>query len=164
VVAGDCLVSGGMVGMDHLLAQWDLWNQQIEKLEEVIGEHFHKNTTAQILATVPGVSAYSGLALASRIGPIKNFPRPRSLANYWGLTPRCRNSGEATDRHLDLRRHGLQSWSDVQSPSVREHTSAGLPPHDPGVQKRRGPSMSSSIPTVTSVLCSTCWWMRGLTA
>jgi transposase len=92
--------------MNHLLTQWDLWDQQIEELEKVIVERFQKNATAQILATAPGVSAYSGLALAARIGPIENFPRPRSLANYWGLTPGCRNSGEATDRLGSITKQG----------------------------------------------------------
>jgi transposase len=92
--------------MNHLLAQWDLWDQQIEELEKVIAERFQQNPTAQILSTAPGVSAYSGLALAARIGPIENFPRPRSLANYWGLTPGCRNSGEATDRLGSITKQG----------------------------------------------------------
>ena len=92
--------------MNHLLAQWELWDQQIEELEKVIVERFQKNPTAQVLATMPGVSAYSGLALAARIGPIENFPRPRSLANYWGLTPGCRNSGEMTDRLGSITKQG----------------------------------------------------------
>ena len=44
-----------------------------------------------------------GLGLASRIGPIKRFPRPRSLSNYFGLTPGCRNSGNAKKRLGALR-------------------------------------------------------------
>ncbi len=92
--------------MNHLLVQWDLWDQQIEELEKVIGKRFQNNATAQLLATAPGVSAYSGLALAARIGPIENFPRPRSLANYWGLTPGCRNSGEVTDRLGSITKQG----------------------------------------------------------
>lgn len=34
----------------------------------------------------------------SRIGPIERFPSPRSLANYFGLTPGCHNSGNSQDR------------------------------------------------------------------
>ena len=41
-------------------------------------------------------------ALASRIGSISRFPRPRSLANYFGLTPGCRNSGNTQDRPAGL--------------------------------------------------------------
>jgi transposase len=92
--------------MDQLLMQWDLWDRQIEELEKAIADRFKENPTARILATSPGVSAYSGLALAARIGPIENFPRPRSLANYWGLTPGCRNSGEVTDRLGSITKQG----------------------------------------------------------
>ena len=50
-----------------------------------------------MVATIPAAAAYSSLALASAaIGAIERFPRPGSLANYWGLTPGCRNSGEVT--------------------------------------------------------------------
>ena len=34
----------------------------------------------------------------SRISPIERFPHPQSLANYFGLTPGCRNAGKTTDR------------------------------------------------------------------
>jgi hypothetical protein len=34
------------------------------------------------------------LAIASRIGDIRRFPNPRSLANFFGLTPSSRSSGE----------------------------------------------------------------------
>jgi len=56
--------------------------------------------------TAPGVSHYSGLTLASRIGPIERFPRPRSLANYFGLTPGCRNSGNVQDRLGSITKEG----------------------------------------------------------
>ena len=56
--------------------------------------------------TAPGVSHYSGLTLASRIGPIDRFPRPRSLANYFGLTPGCRNSGNVQDRLGSITKEG----------------------------------------------------------
>ncbi len=84
--------------MDHLLAQWDLWEQQLEQLQERIEQRFQQNESACQLSTAPGVSCYSALAIASRIGSIDRFASPRSLANYFGLTPGCRNSGEATDR------------------------------------------------------------------
>ena len=92
--------------MDLLLAQWELWDVQIAKIEEKIQERHQKHKTAPILATLPGASVYSSLALASRTGAIENFPRPGSLANYWGLTPGCRNSGDATDRLGSITKEG----------------------------------------------------------
>jgi transposase len=92
--------------MDHLLSQWKLWEEQIEKVKTEIVKRQAKSPTAAILATIPGCGAYSSLALASRIGPIERFSRPGSLPNYWGLTPGCRNSGEATDRLGSITKQG----------------------------------------------------------
>jgi len=92
--------------MDQLLTQWKLWSEQIEKVETEIGQRQPKSKTAAILATIPGCGAYSSLALASRIDPIERFPGRGSLANYWGLTPQCRNSGEATGRLGSITKQG----------------------------------------------------------
>jgi len=92
--------------LDLLLAQWTLWDEQIAKLELEIEKRQAKNATAAVVATIPGCAAYGSLALASRIGSIERFPRPASLANYWGLTPGCRNSGEATDRLGSITKQG----------------------------------------------------------
>jgi transposase len=92
--------------LDALLAQRQLWDEQIEKVEEEIKRRQKQNAVACVLATLPGSGAYSSLALAARIGRIERFPRPESLANYWGLTPGCRNSGEATDRLGSITKQG----------------------------------------------------------
>ena len=92
--------------MDILLAQWRLWDEQLETLDQEIRKRQAEHPTAPVLATIPGCGAYSSLALASRVGPIERFPRPGSLANYWGLTPGSRNSGEATDRLGSITKQG----------------------------------------------------------
>ena len=80
--------------MDQLVEQWDLWERQIKQLEERIAKRFEKSAAAQILATIVGVSCYMALAIASRIGDIRRFAHGRSLANFFGLTPGSRSSGE----------------------------------------------------------------------
>ncbi len=92
--------------MKHLLAQWDLWDEQRAEVEEMIKVRQQQNDTAMLIATVPGGGAFSSLTLASRIGDIKRFATPASLANYWGLVPGCRNSGEATDRLGSITKEG----------------------------------------------------------
>lgn len=94
------------VEMDLLLEQWNLWDEQILKLETEITKRQAESATAAVIATLPGGGAYSSLALGARIGSIERFPRPASLANYWGLTPGCRNSGEATDRLGSITKQG----------------------------------------------------------
>ena len=98
--------------LDLLLQEWTAIEEQITQVDAKIVERASRSepgkafTPTQILMTAPGVSHYSGLGLASRIGPIKRFPRPRSLANYFGLTPSSRNSGEAKDRLGSITKEG----------------------------------------------------------
>lgn len=92
--------------LNQLLQQWDLWDKQLETLDDVIAQRVQKHETAQILISIPGVSTYGSLALGSRIGDVRRFPRPGSLANYWGLTPRCHNSGQVTDRLGSISKEG----------------------------------------------------------
>jgi len=92
--------------LDLLLAQWDLWQEQLEKVADKIAQHQQVHPIAPLLATVPGMGPFSSLALASRMDRIERFPRPQSLVNYWGLAPSCRNSGEATQRLGSITKQG----------------------------------------------------------
>jgi transposase len=92
--------------MDLLMSQWKLWDEQIEKLDGEIMKRRRKDFRAAVLSSIPGCGAYSSLTLAARIGDVKRFPRPASLANYWGLTPSCRNSGETKDRLGSITKQG----------------------------------------------------------
>ena len=92
--------------MDLLLDQWDLIESQLARLDTKIRERQARSETAMIIATIPGGGAFSSLTLASRIGDIERFPRADSLANYWGLVPSCRNSGDVTDRLGSITKQG----------------------------------------------------------
>jgi len=92
--------------LDQLLAQWQLFDQQLKQLEAKIGERQAASQTAATIATIPGAGAYGSLALAARIGSIERFPHARSLAHYFGLTPGCRNSGDATGRLGSITKEG----------------------------------------------------------
>ncbi len=92
--------------LDHLLSQWELYDKQLAELETKIVERHAQNQAAATIATIPGAAAYGSLALASRIGSIERFPSARSLAHYWGLTPGCRNSGDATRRLGSITKEG----------------------------------------------------------
>lgn len=85
--------------MDQLLKSWELLDEQLAVVKTKIEERQQQNATAVLLRSIPGVSAYSALALACRLSDgITRFLTAASLANYWGLTPGCRNSGDATQR------------------------------------------------------------------
>jgi transposase len=85
--------------MNQLLDTWELYEKQLAEQEAEIRRRQANHATAQVIATIPGASAYSSLALACRLSDgIERFERGQSLANFWGLTPGCRNSGESRQR------------------------------------------------------------------
>jgi transposase len=92
--------------LDLLASQWDVWDEQLERVNGRIAERQKACPTATLIATAPGAGAFSSLALASRMDDVGRFPRPASLANYWGLTPGCRNSGDATARLGSITKEG----------------------------------------------------------
>jgi transposase len=95
--------------LNQLLAQWKLWDEQLHEAELRIAERQPQNRAATIVATAPGGGAYSSLAVASHIGPIERFARGGSLANFWGITPGCRNSGDATRRLGSITKQGSKT-------------------------------------------------------
>jgi transposase len=84
--------------MNHLLTDLEQVEQRLKDLEQVIGPRAAASKDAALLCTMPGVGRFTATALACRVGRVERFPRARSLANYWGLTPGCRNSGENDQR------------------------------------------------------------------
>jgi len=81
--------------MNCLLEQWSLWDKQLETVQAQVVQRQKGNADALLLQSIPGLAFYGSLAISSRVGDINDFPRPASLANYWGLTPGCRNSADA---------------------------------------------------------------------
>jgi transposase len=94
--------------LNQLLVQWRLWEDQIVKVDASIAERWLTNEDAQLLATIPGVNMYIALAIVSRVAPIERFPHGRSLANFLGLTPGCRSSGE-TERVGSITKMGSRT-------------------------------------------------------
>jgi hypothetical protein len=83
-----------------------MFDEQLEVVEAKIAERAAADEQAKLLESMPGMGHYSAVAIASRIGKIERFKRPGSLANYFGLTPGCRNSGEATQRLGSITKRG----------------------------------------------------------
>lgn len=92
--------------MNQLLAQWALWDEQSAQLRQQIEACQQQHAGALLLSSLPGGGAFSSLALACRVGDVRRFPRPQSLANYFGLTPGCRNSGESQQRLGSITKQG----------------------------------------------------------
>src|SRR5262245_26858439 len=98
--------------MTHLLADLEQVQRRVKDLEEVIARRCGVSAEAVLLSSMPGVSYFTATALACRVGRVGRFPWARSLANYWGLTPGCRNSGENTQRLGNITKagSGMARW------------------------------------------------------
>ena len=145
--------------MDLLLSQWTLWDQQLAAIDQKIEARQQAHPTAPLVATMPGAGASGSLGLAARIGPIGRFKTPGSLANYWGLTPTCRNSGEATDRLGSISKQG-SAWARFQLGQMVMHVLR----RDPSmkawygrIKKRRGAKIARVA--VMRRLATTLWSM-----
>src|SRR5262245_31480626 len=92
--------------LDEQLQRAGLLREQVQHLQAEIRARYENNAAARLISTMPGAGPYSALGLAARVGDVRRFRHPRSLANYWGLTPGSRNSGEATDRLGSITKQG----------------------------------------------------------
>jgi transposase len=98
--------------MNHLLTDVEQVQQRVKELEQVIAQRCGVSEEAVLIASMPGVSYFTATSLACRVGRVERFPRARSLANCWGLTPGCRNSGENTQRLGNITKagSGMARW------------------------------------------------------
>jgi transposase len=94
------------IELDQQMHRAGQLREQVRHLQLEIEARYERNAAARLIATMPGAAAYSALGLACRVGSVRRFPHPRSLANYWGLTPGSRNSGETTDRLGSITKQG----------------------------------------------------------
>jgi Transposase and inactivated derivatives len=74
------------------LESWKTYDKQILEVELELAKRTENNKSVVKIAAIPGISAMGAITLLSRIGDIRRFKNPDSLANYFGLTPGCHNT------------------------------------------------------------------------
>jgi len=112
------------------LAVWETLDAELLKVEKELAMRSETDKNVLLLVSIPGINHLGAKALLSRIGDIARFPTPDSLANYFGVTPGCRNSGEKTQHHTHSSRRDVHSSRRVVHRSRRylraEKTAARL--------------------------------------
>ncbi|MCK4626493.1 MAG: IS110 family transposase, partial [Phycisphaerae bacterium] len=93
------------IEMDVRLDEFDLHTRQINGINTLIKQRARRNPSVALIRSMPKPGAYTVLALVAHIGLIKRFGRARSLSNFFGVTPGCRNSG-GTDRPGSITKAG----------------------------------------------------------
>jgi transposase len=130
--------------MNHLLADLERVQQRLKELEGVIAQRSRASKEAEIMATMPGVSHFTATSLACRVGRVERFPRAHSLANYWGLTPGCRNSGENNQRLGSITKAGsaMARWLLAQVTHKVLRKDARLREWFKRIKRRRGATIA----------------------
>jgi len=130
--------------MNHLLTGVEQVQQRVKDLEQVIAQRCGVSDEAGLLASMPGVSYFTATSLACRVGRVERFPRARSLANYWGLTPGCRNSGENTQRLGNITKagSGMARWLLAQVTHKVLRKDARLREWFKRIKRRRGSTIA----------------------
>ena len=78
----------------------------MKSLEDTIRSRGQGIEDVELLRSIPGCGYYMALALSCRIGDASRFPRGKSLAHYWGLTPGVRDSGDTKGRRGHITKMG----------------------------------------------------------
>jgi len=85
--------------------------KRVATLDQAIAELSVDDQDAQLIMKTTGFGLFSAVALSSRIAGIERFKRPRSLANYFGLTPSSRSSGDKERLgHITKAGSGMARW------------------------------------------------------
>jgi transposase len=130
--------------MNHLLTAVEQIQQRMKELEQVIVQRCGVSAEAGLIASMPGVSYFTATSLACRVGRVERFPRAQSLANYWGLTPGCRNSGENTQRLGNITKAGsaMARWLLAQVTHKVLRKDARLREWFKRIKRRRGSTIA----------------------
>jgi transposase len=130
--------------MNHLLTDIEQVQQRVKELEQVIAQRCGVSQEAVLLSSMPGVSYFTATSLACRVGRVERFPRAQSLANYWGLTPGCRNSGENTQRLGNITKagSGMARWLLAQVAHKVLRKDARLREWFKRIKRRRGSTIA----------------------
>lgn len=100
----------------HTLEALDGLEEQIEALEERMGEVFEETDEARLLKTLPGVGFILSVVMWGEIGQIDRFSSAEKLASYSGTTPRVAASGGKT-RYGGMRTESNQylKWAFIEA-------------------------------------------------
>jgi transposase len=126
--------------MNQLLEDFEHVQHRLRELEDVIVQRCGVSKEAVLLSSMPGVGHFTAASLACRVGQVGRFPRAHSLANYWGLTPGCRNSGEKDQRLGSITKagSGMARWLLAQVTHKALRKDARLREWFKRIKRRRG--------------------------
>jgi transposase len=130
--------------MNHLLLDLEHIQERLKELEQVLIQRCGASEDGMLISSMPGVSYFTATSLSCRVGGVGRFPRSHSLANYWGLTPGCRNSGENNQRLGSITKagSGMARWLLAQVTHKVLRKDAPLREWFKRIKRRRGATIA----------------------
>lgn len=144
--------------LDLRLRMYDLYESQIAQVQAGIVERAGHHSRVPLVRTMAKMGEYTALGLLAHIGPIERFPHAKSLANFFGITPGCRNSGN-TDRPGGITKAGHPFVRFLLGQMVRNalRSDPGLRQWYKNIKRRRGAKIAWVA--VMRRLCEILWHM-----
>ncbi len=97
-----------------------------EQFETRLAKIVQSDQDVKLLLTIPGMNAFTAVAVKSRIGDASRFPTKKHLCSYAGLVPGADNTGEYVSRHNHVK-HGDMVLKYALTCAVRGAVSANKP-------------------------------------
>ena len=91
---------------------------EISRLDEAIASRSADIPATALLATIPGIGAWTAAVIASQIGDVSRFRSESALAAYCGVVPRVRKSSRSVNSSR-ARRGGNKALKDAVMQSVQ---------------------------------------------
>lgn len=122
--------------VDHtvraLLCVYGGLKDQIRVMDRELLDRARKSSVCRQLMTIPGVGVLTALAFVTAIDDPAKFAKSRSVGAYFGLTPRCYQSGEIDqNRGISFEAAGtlltrVEKWSALKAWGLRLAKRNGL--------------------------------------
>lgn len=114
-------------------------NHKIDENEDLIKDLAQENYYAKLLISIPGISYYSALLIASEIADIRRFGSAKHLCSYAGLVPSTYQTGNSI-KHGGITKQGSKwiRWIMVQAANKAINSNSRLKELYSRIAKRKG--------------------------
>jgi transposase len=137
------LSAAGRSAVNTWLAEVDFLDRRIAEGTRELERMAAADARARWLQSVPGIGAYSAMAILAEVGDIHRFGNKRALASYAGLTPVVRESaGKRKRGGIGHNGSGTLRWIMLQVAQVAARYSPAAKQYYARLRKRKPPQVA----------------------
>lgn len=156
------LAALGDYRIDMYLRMISAAEEEIGRMNAMIKDMIEQNPDAALLVSIPGIGAYTALAVCSEIGDINRFADSHKLCSYAGLVPSVRNSADTT-HHGRITKSGsrMLRWLLVEAAHshARNAQNSDITAFYNRIARKRGTS-KAAVATASKLLRVIFWMLK----